>query len=55
MTVFGDQVRSTRPRLQFGHGVEAVDDRLNSGMGADGAIGLQFGHGVEAVDDALVM
>ena len=39
--------------LQFGHGVEAVDDTSWSNVAAF-SYRLQFGHGVEAVDDVAV-
>ena len=36
--------------LQFGHGVEAVDDLTDKTL-TRGQLMLQFGHGVEAVDE----
>ena len=36
--------------LQFGHGVEAVDEPKPPSEGPQ-TCGLQFGHGVDAVDD----
>ena len=36
--------------LQFGHGVEAVDDVWRFDVPTFGVM-LQFGHGVEAVDE----
>src|SRR5437763_431335 len=38
-------------RLQWGHGVSAVDDLPRPGSVASGK-GLQWGHGVSAVDDS---
>ena len=38
------------PKLQFGHGTDAVDDSYNSDL-MRAFVQLQFGHGTDAVDD----
>src|SRR5207302_8788498 len=38
-------------KLQFGHGLAAVDDALEAFAPVVETLGLQFGHGLAAVDD----